>query len=241
MKKLILSLILASILIGFAPAVKAVDLPPISQMTQSEKNQWIQLLTKMIMLLQEQLKVMVAQEAALAQQNALNQIAQNTQPIVQNTAPTPITPTPAQTTSPVSSIEPTTTPQVVIVPPTINATAVNGSNKLIKLTIKAGTETINLKEVKLHIISNDIKDSNTDFHITSPYGFPYAERINGEYYYISYVTINPGEGYNYDISYWVTGSTKGTFQVSLDFIKVNIGNEPKQIDFNILSPVINIQ
>lgn len=79
MKKLILSLVLVGMLIGFSPAVKAVDLPPISQLTQSEKTQWIQLLVQMISLLQEQLKVMVAQEVAL------NKIVENTAPkVVEN-------------------------------------------------------------------------------------------------------------------------------------------------------------
>lgn len=86
MKKLILGITLAGLLLSFSPVVKAVDMPSVQLMTQSEKSQWIQLLVQMIALLQEQLKVMVAQEVAL------NKIVQNTTPVI--SIVTPPTPTP---------------------------------------------------------------------------------------------------------------------------------------------------
>lgn len=91
MKKIIISLALVGMLVGFAPAVKAEITPQMIQSAQQSpelKAQLIQLIVQMIAVLQEQLKVIIAQEAALAQQNTtLNQIVQNTQQIVQNTAP----------------------------------------------------------------------------------------------------------------------------------------------------------
>jgi len=76
MKKIIISFVLIGMLFSFAPITHAqVDS---NQQIQDLKTQLIQLLTQMINVLQEQLKLAIAQQTLSQSQISNNQIEQNT-------------------------------------------------------------------------------------------------------------------------------------------------------------------
>lgn len=120
MKKLLIVLSLVGLLASFSPAAQAEITPQMLQSAQQSpelKAQLIQLITQMIVMLQEQLNIVIAQEAAInslnstaqQQSQAINQIQSNTQQIVQNTTPVP---PPAPQPTPIPAVSPTPTPIV---------------------------------------------------------------------------------------------------------------------------------
>lgn len=263
MKKIILSLCLASMLIGFAPSVKAVDLPPIEQITQSEKDQWIQLIMQMILLLQEQLKVMVAQEAVL------DKIAQNIQPAlvippvstnigtsISDPSPVPIVVVPPTPVIITPTPQPTPIQPIVINLPTITAIPVstNNGHDLFKVTLKANGTGFMVREIKYHVISNDLESINGDFRLFTTGGTMY----NGVQTNLHYSPSSPEDqvyrpsdqtpiqlmdNQQRDVlfSYYYKGVGKGNFQLRLDSIKYLQDSELKTVEFNLLSPAITLE
>lgn len=144
MKKILIGLVMFGLLFSFSPVVHAVDMPSVGQMTQSEKDVWIKLITQMIAILQKQLEVIIAQETSL------NQISQNNVSVdTSTTTSTPVATPISLPTTP--TITPTTTPTV-----TTNVC----KDDAIKISIIDSPETFNRNGGTIEVLKfTDITDN----------------------------------------------------------------------------------